>query len=75
MGEVAGDQLSQLTLAGDVDGDGLPDLLVGSVGNDRGGTDAGAVYLIPATASGDRRVNATAIVYGATVREVSPPTR
>ncbi len=31
--------------AGDVDGDGLADVLVGAYGNDGGGTDAGATYL------------------------------
>ena len=32
--------------AGDVDGDGLDDLLVGATGNDDGGSDAGKAYLI-----------------------------
>ncbi len=36
------------TLAGgeDLDGDGTPDLVIGAVGDDAGGTDAGAVYLV-----------------------------
>lgn len=36
--------------AGDVDGDGLDDLLVGAWGNDLGGTDAGAVFLVLSSA-------------------------
>jgi hypothetical protein len=32
--------------AGDVNGDGAPDLLLGAVGNDEAGTDAGKVYLV-----------------------------
>jgi hypothetical protein len=37
--------------AGDVDGDGLADLLIGAYGNDDGGTDAGAAYLVLGPAS------------------------
>ena len=36
--------------AGDVDGDGLDDLLVGAWGNDLGGTDAGAAFLVLSSA-------------------------
>ncbi len=32
--------------AGDLDGDGVPDLVVGALGDDDGGTDRGAVYLL-----------------------------
>jgi len=35
--------------AGDVDGDGLPDLLIGATGDDDGGTNAGKVYLVLAS--------------------------
>jgi hypothetical protein len=41
---------SGLAWAGDTDGDGLDDLLVGAKTNDRGGTDSGVVYLITAAA-------------------------
>jgi hypothetical protein len=42
-GDVAGTSVSS---AGDVDGDGLDDLLVGAPSNDEGGTDAGKGYLL-----------------------------
>ncbi len=35
--------------AGDVDGDGFDDVLVGASGNDAGAPDAGAAYLVLAT--------------------------
>jgi hypothetical protein len=35
-----------VSAAGDIDGDGFDDLLVGAPQNDRGGADAGAVYVI-----------------------------
>jgi hypothetical protein len=38
--------------AGDVDGDGHDDLLVGASGNDEGGADAGAAYLLLGPVSG-----------------------
>lgn len=47
LGEAAGDDAGWgLSGAGDVDGDGLADVLVGAEGNDGSGTDAGAVYLL-----------------------------
>ena len=46
-GEAAGDGAGYpLVSAGDTDGDGTDDLYVGARGNDRGGEDAGAVYLL-----------------------------
>ena len=46
LGEAFLDQASfSLASAGDVDGDGLSDILIGS-GNDAGATDAGAAYLL-----------------------------
>ncbi|MFH1465372.1 MAG: MopE-related protein [Pseudomonadota bacterium] len=46
LGESAGDRLgTAVATAGDVDGDGHTDLLLGAPGSDRAGTGAGAVYL------------------------------
>jgi len=53
-GETAGDQAgSTASAAGDVNGDGIPDLLVGARFSDRGGRDSGAVYVMfgPVTSS------------------------
>lgn len=52
VGEAADDQLgTAVAAAGDVDGDGLADLLVGAPLHDLSGEDAGAIYLVagPAT--------------------------
>ena len=47
VGEDASDQAGAAVVwAGDVDGDGLADALVGAPGDDLGGTNAGAVYLL-----------------------------
>ena len=46
VGENPGDRVGwSLSSVGDVDGDGRTDLVIGAVGNDAGGTDAGAAYL------------------------------
>ena len=46
VGENPGDRVGwSLSSVGDVDGDGRTDLAIGAVGNDAGGTDAGAAYL------------------------------
>jgi len=46
-GELAGDYAGcAVAGAGDVDGDGAPDLLIGAIGEDTGGTSAGAAYLV-----------------------------
>ncbi len=48
IGEQADDYAGRgVASVGDVDGDGLADLLVGAVGNDQGGDDAGKAYLVP----------------------------
>lgn len=47
-GEAPGDMAGRnVTIAGDLNGDGLADLAVGAVGDDEGGEDAGAVSLAP----------------------------
>jgi hypothetical protein len=48
-GDVAGFSVSS---AGDVNGDGFDDIIIGAVGNDRGGSDAGAAYVIFGKAAG-----------------------
>ena len=46
-GEKAEDYLGRwVSGAGDVNGDGLSDFLIGAAGNDAGGMNAGKVYLI-----------------------------
>ena len=51
VGEDAGDNASTVSDAGDVDGDGLGDLLVGAVGGINAGEVAGAAYLVLGSAS------------------------
>jgi Putative metal-binding motif/FG-GAP repeat len=47
IGEVGGDQAgTALSAAGDVDGDGVTDLLIGAWGQDAGGTNSGGAYLM-----------------------------
>jgi hypothetical protein len=47
VGEAADDQAGYaLAAGGDLNQDGLPDLLVGSYGNDAGGNNAGAAYIL-----------------------------
>ncbi len=66
IGEGAGDVASfSLSSGCDVDGDGLDDLLVGAPYDDRGGRDAGAVYLLHGPLSGTiDLVDADAILFG-----------
>jgi hypothetical protein len=53
LGEALDDYAGKVvSAAGDVDGDGYEDLLVGAEGQDSGGTDAGAAYLIAGPVSG-----------------------
>jgi hypothetical protein len=46
VGQERGDSASHVAGAGDVDADGRPDILVGGPGNDEGGSNAGAAYLV-----------------------------
>lgn len=47
VGEAAGDDAARgIAGAGDVDGDGYDDLVIGAYGNNAGGIDAGGVYLV-----------------------------
>ncbi|MBN1335841.1 MAG: FG-GAP repeat protein [Deltaproteobacteria bacterium] len=46
VGEVMGDFAGNPVATRDLDGDGLGDLLVGAIGDDAGGTSAGAVYVV-----------------------------
>ena len=52
-GESSGDQAGIAVAGGDIDGDGLSDILVGAWYDDSGGTDAGAVYVVYGPVSGD----------------------
>ncbi len=68
IGETADDYAGQaLAAAGDVDGDGTDDLLIGSYINDRGGSEAGSAYLVlgPGTHVSDLE-DADGIAYGVT---------
>lgn len=46
LGESAGDFAGLVSPAGDVNGDGFNDLLIGALYDDDGGTDAGSVYVV-----------------------------
>lgn len=46
IGDVMGDASGYALGSGDTDGDGLQEMLMGATGNDRGGSNAGAVYLV-----------------------------
>ena len=52
VGEADGDLLLTAAGAGDVDADGHDDLLLGAAGNDEGGPNAGAAYLVLGPVSG-----------------------
>ena len=59
LGEAAGDGAAVLVRSGgDLDADGLADIVVGAPGNDAGGADAGAVYVVTAAVSGTADVSA-----------------
>ncbi|MEN0064114.1 MAG: FG-GAP-like repeat-containing protein [Myxococcota bacterium] len=46
VGEASNDFAGRVSSAGDVNGDGVDDLLIGASGNDEGGSGAGAAYMI-----------------------------
>jgi len=52
VGEAVGDRAGCSLASGDVDGDGVGDVLVGACGQDAGGTDSGAAYLVLGPATG-----------------------
>lgn len=63
-GEAAGDAGgSALTSVADLNGDGKAEIVVGSPGNDAGGTDAGAAYVVWGRATGSI-VNLTSVASG-----------
>jgi hypothetical protein len=72
VGEASGDRAgSAIAFAGDVDGDGYADILVGAPGSDKGGADSGAVYLMTADLGGSVSLaTAEATVFGAPGDEV-----
>mgnify|MGYP002639610246 CR=1 FL=1 len=64
LGEASSDYTAlALGSAGDQDGDGLPELLVAAYCNDRGGTDAGAVYLVSGLVEGEIELGQEALVF------------
>ena len=68
LGEADGDTAGwPLAAPGDLDGDGLADLLVGAYGQDTGGSAAGAAYAVAGTHGGTSSLaDATTRWYGAT---------
>ena len=56
IGESRYDYASQVSTAGDVDGDGLDDLVIGAAGRDVGGVDSGAAYVVLASSLGTNRI-------------------
>ena len=65
IGEASGDGAGgSVSSAGDVNGDGFDDLIVGAVSNAAGGTDAGAAYVVFGAASGLTSVSLGTIAGG-----------
>jgi hypothetical protein len=73
-GEAAGDYAGVLVrFAGDLDGDGRTELLVGAVANARGGTGAGAVYLYRGMPASGSLAGADLAIVGAGPTPGAPP--
>ncbi|MEN0063308.1 MAG: hypothetical protein AAGA48_14240 [Myxococcota bacterium] len=66
IGEAASDGLSPVAGLGDVNGDGIDDLLIGASGNDEGGSGAGAAYVV----FGDPNLSGTLDVADADIKLV-----
>jgi hypothetical protein len=65
LGEQEGDQASRVAGAGDVNGDGFADILVGSQFQDGGAEDGGALYLVSGPVTGERSLaEADATLWG-----------
>ena len=60
VGESSSDQAGVSITSGDMDGDGLVDLVVGADGDDATGSNAGAVYLLSGMVTGDNALKAAA---------------
>jgi hypothetical protein len=63
-GEAEGDNFGRaVSTAGDVDGDGYDDLLIGAIGQDAGGADSGAIYLLHGPATGTLSASAADAIF------------
>jgi hypothetical protein len=58
VGEATGDFAYVVSDAGDMDNDGYGDILIGAQGEETGGTDAGATYLVRGPVTPDRTLSA-----------------
>lgn len=67
VGESAGDVAGYAVGGGDIDGNGIADVLAGAYGNDTGGSYAGAVYFVAGPVTGTMSLSsADARIYGDT---------